>query len=90
MPDLSRSSSGIRTPSSSRSCSPSRSACPTPEELRAKLAAGEQVVVVDLRHPREFEADPAGVPGALRLTTAEVETRHGEIPRDRDVVLYCT
>jgi membrane protein DedA with SNARE-associated domain len=62
----------------------------TPEELRAKLAAGEQVVVVDLRHPREFEADPAGVPGALRLSTTDLETRHGEIPRDRDVVLYCT
>jgi membrane protein DedA with SNARE-associated domain len=62
----------------------------TPEELRARLAAGEEVVVVDLRHPREFEADPAGVPGALRLTTTDIETRHGEIPRDRDVVLYCT
>jgi membrane protein DedA with SNARE-associated domain len=62
----------------------------TPEELRAKLAAGERVVVVDLRHPNEFEGDPAGVPGALRLTTTEIETRHAEIPRDRDVVLYCT
>jgi membrane protein DedA with SNARE-associated domain len=62
----------------------------SPEELRAKLAAGEQVVVVDLRHPNEYEGDPAGVPGALRLTTTEIETRHAEIPRDRDVVLYCT
>jgi membrane protein DedA with SNARE-associated domain len=62
----------------------------SPAELEAKLAAGEEVVVVDLRHPLDFEADPEGVPGALRLTPADVEARHGEIPRDRDVVLYCT
>jgi membrane protein DedA with SNARE-associated domain len=62
----------------------------SPEELRAKMAAGEELVVVDLRHQREFEADPAGVPGALRLATSEIAERHGEIPRDRDVVLYCT
>jgi membrane protein DedA with SNARE-associated domain len=62
----------------------------SPQELRRKLAAGEAVVVVDLRHVREVEAEPEGVPGALRLGMHEIAARHDEIPRDRDVVLYCT
>ena len=62
----------------------------TPEELRRRLDAGEDVVVVDLRHSMEFEADPETVPGAIRLLPEEIDARHGEIPRDREIVLYCT
>ncbi|HEV8255211.1 MAG TPA: VTT domain-containing protein [Vicinamibacteria bacterium] len=62
----------------------------TPEELKAKLEAGEDLVIVDLRHSLDFEADPRTLPRSLRLTAEELEIRHHEIPRDRDVVLYCT
>lgn len=61
-----------------------------PEELRRRLDAGEDIVVVDLRHSMEFEAQPQTIPGALRMTTEEVEARHEEIPKDREIVLYCT
>jgi len=30
------------------------------------------------------------VPGALRMSPEELEQRSSEIPRDRDVVLYCS
>jgi len=62
----------------------------TAEELRRKLEAGEDIVVVDLRHSVEFEADPAMIPGAVHLLPEELDARHGEIPRDKDVILYCT
>lgn len=62
----------------------------TPEELRRRLDAGEDIVVVDLRHSLEFESDPAMVPGAIHLLPDELDARHGEIPQDREVVLYCT
>lgn len=62
----------------------------TPEELEKKLHGGEEVVIVDLRHSVEFEAEPQTIPGALRMSIRELEERHGEIPRDREVVLYCT
>jgi membrane protein DedA with SNARE-associated domain len=62
----------------------------TPEELKSKIDGREPVVVVDLRHHRDFDADPVTVPGALRLSTDELQQRHLEIPRDRDIVLYCT
>ena len=62
----------------------------TPEELRDKLNAGENLFLVDLRHPLDFLPHPYLIPGAVRMPMAELERRHGEIPRDRDVVLYCT
>jgi membrane protein DedA with SNARE-associated domain len=60
----------------------------TPDELHAKMQAGLPVVVVDLRHPFA-SAEGAKVSGALQMTPGELERRHGEIPRDQDVVLYC-
>jgi len=61
----------------------------TPEDLLLKLENGEDVFVADLRHPLDFEADHFKVPGALRLLPEELDKHHREIPRDRDVVLYC-
>ncbi len=62
----------------------------TPEELNAKLDAGEDVVVVDLRHSSEYEVDPTLIRGALRVNLEELDERPPELPRDRDIVLYCT
>jgi membrane protein DedA with SNARE-associated domain len=62
----------------------------TPEELKAKLDAGEDMMVVDVRHRVDFEAEPSIIPGALHLTTEDLEARHHEIPREREIVLYCT
>jgi hypothetical protein len=60
----------------------------SPEELRQRLAAGESIVVVDVRTALESETD--SVPGALRIPLEDLETRHGDIPRDRDIVLFCS
>jgi hypothetical protein len=62
----------------------------TPEELSAKIAAGEDIVIVDLRQSMSFEAAPETIPGARHFTPKEFEQRHQEIPRDREVILYCT
>jgi membrane protein DedA with SNARE-associated domain/rhodanese-related sulfurtransferase len=61
-----------------------------PEELKQQLDSGEQVYIVDLRHPLELLSDPFTLPGALHFSPEALASRHLEIPRDRDVVLYCT
>lgn len=61
-----------------------------PEELKAQLDAGEQVYIVDLRHPLELLADPFTLPSAMHFSPDALAARHLEIPRDRDVVLFCT
>lgn len=62
----------------------------TPEELKQKLDAGEPVAIIDLRHPLDFLPHPQLIPGAQRFAPEELPLRHLEIPRDRDIVLYCT
>ena len=62
----------------------------TPEELERKIKAGQEVVILDLRNSLDFEADSSKVQGDIHMLPGEVVERHQEIPRDRDVVLYCT
>ena len=62
----------------------------TPDELKQRLDLGEDVLIIDLRHSLDFEAEPVTIPGALQFSPDQLEQRHNQIPRDRDVVLYCT
>jgi membrane protein DedA with SNARE-associated domain len=59
-------------------------------DLRRKIEAGEPITVLDLRHAIDVEADPHAIPGAVHIPAEELERRVGEIPRDREIVLYCT
>jgi rhodanese-related sulfurtransferase len=36
------------------------------------------------------EHDRVKLPGAIWITLQQLEERHLEIPRDRDIVLYCS
>jgi membrane protein DedA with SNARE-associated domain len=62
----------------------------TVEELKEKIDSGEELVIVDLRHSLDFEADPETIPGAFRMDAKELEEKNDQIPRDREVILYCT
>lgn len=61
-----------------------------PNELKKRVEAGEDVYIVDLRHPLEILADPFTLPGAHTISPEALAARSKEIPRDRDIVLYCT
>ena len=61
-----------------------------PEELKKQLDDGEPVYIADLRHPLELLSDPFTLPGALHISPDALTARHREIPRDRDIVLFCT
>jgi rhodanese-related sulfurtransferase len=45
---------------------------------------------VDLRHSVDFEADPETIPGAFRIDANELQQTDERLPRDREVILYCT
>jgi membrane protein DedA with SNARE-associated domain/rhodanese-related sulfurtransferase len=66
-----------------------------PAELKAMLDEASvdgslQPYIVDLRHPLDYLPDPRVLPGAVRIGPAELAARAEHIPRDRDVILYCT
>jgi hypothetical protein len=60
----------------------------TPEELRDRLSAGEDLFIVDLRN--DGSGLPSPVPGATRISPDELAARHDEIPRDREIILFCS
>jgi membrane protein DedA with SNARE-associated domain/rhodanese-related sulfurtransferase len=66
-----------------------------PAELKAMIdTAVEQgnipPFIVDLRHPLDYMPDPRVLPGAIRIGPNELTAHNEIIPRDRDVILYCT
>jgi membrane protein DedA with SNARE-associated domain/rhodanese-related sulfurtransferase len=66
-----------------------------PAELKAMLDqavldTGCQPYIVDLRHPLDYLPDPRVLPGAVRIGPSELAAHAERIPRDRDVILYCT
>ncbi len=61
-----------------------------PADVMARIKSGEELYIVDLRHPLDFLVDPRTIPGAVRIRPDELEQSSDRIPRDRDVILYCT
>lgn len=62
----------------------------TVDELKEKLDQGEELVIVDLRHSLDFQALPETIPGAMRIDANELQENNERLPRDREVILYCT
>ena len=60
----------------------------TPVELQLRLSAGEDMVMVDLRGGVS-DCSPA-VPGAICLSSDELTAKSREIPRDREIILFCS
>jgi membrane protein DedA with SNARE-associated domain/rhodanese-related sulfurtransferase len=61
-----------------------------PWELKHMLDSGQKVFIVDLRHPLDYLPDPRTLPGALSLTPDKLMDLCDTIPRDQEIVLFCT
>lgn len=59
-------------------------------ELSKRMARGDKLHIVDLRHPLDVLAAPQLIPGAMPVSPQDVEQSIAEIPREAEVVLYCT
>jgi membrane protein DedA with SNARE-associated domain/rhodanese-related sulfurtransferase len=62
----------------------------TPEELRRSLDAGANLTIVDLRHPAEVEREGLKLAGAVVIRPEDLRLGAHDIPRDREIILYCT
>jgi hypothetical protein len=62
----------------------------TVEELDDLMASQDPPVIVDLRHALDVGTTPFRIPGALHMTPEEIMDRHEELPRNRDIVTYCS
>ena len=61
-----------------------------PEELREKLNANEDILLIDLQGRAGSTTECVAIPGAVRIDPRALEQfRDVEIPASREVVLYC-
>jgi rhodanese-related sulfurtransferase len=62
----------------------------TPEALHLLLASNQGVSVFDVRQPLDLLGDPVIIPGAQRLAPEEVCANPSLLPKERDLIVYCT
>ena len=61
-----------------------------PEDLKRRIEAREELLVVDTRSPIDVDAVPYVIRGARWIAAEDIDRRQGELPRDRDIILYCS
>ena len=59
----------------------------TPQELKKRIDAGENLFVLDVRNPNEFQI--CRIPGTTLLPLPELPSRVAEVPKDREVIVHC-
>jgi adenylyltransferase/sulfurtransferase len=57
------------------------------EELKQRLDRKEDVFVLDVRNPEEFQI--CRIPGSTLLPLPALPQRHGELDRGREIVVHC-
>jgi rhodanese-related sulfurtransferase len=60
------------------------------DELYRYMKAGTAPVVLDVRSATAQGLELRRIPGALHVPVAQVGAHLGNLPRDRDIILYCT
>jgi rhodanese-related sulfurtransferase len=60
-----------------------------PEALMRRLAGPSPPLVIDVRKPEAFRAEPATIPGAVWRDPSALADWSGELPPGRAVVVYC-
>ena len=66
-----------------------------PEELLQMIETADRQgnippFIVDLRHPLDYLPDPRVLPHTVRVSPSDLTEHQSLLPRDRDVILYCT
>ena len=60
------------------------------DELYGLIDAGLKPVIVDVRSPTARALEPRRIPGALHVPLHAVDHHVKDLPRDREIILYCT
>lgn len=59
-------------------------------ELNLLIENGSQPLIIDVRSPSARALEPRWIPGALHISLPDVALHLKDLPRDRDIILYCT
>jgi membrane protein DedA with SNARE-associated domain/rhodanese-related sulfurtransferase len=59
------------------------------DELYDLIEAGAEPIIVDVRSSTARALQPLGIPGSLHVPLENVAKHLEDLPRDRDIILYC-
>jgi sulfur-carrier protein adenylyltransferase/sulfurtransferase len=59
----------------------------TSVDLKKRLDAGDDVLVLDVREPNEYQI--CRIPGSVLIPLGELPRRYAELPTDKDIVTHC-
>ena len=60
------------------------------EDLHSLIGSASQVLLFDVRQTLDVIAYPEQIPGAQRIPPEEVLRNPNAIPKEKDVIVYCT
>jgi 3-mercaptopyruvate sulfurtransferase SseA len=60
----------------------------TPEQAYARIQAGEDLVILDVRSASAYKA--GHIKGAINIPWANLKDDYSQLPKDRFILLYCT
>ena len=60
-----------------------------PVELKERLTTSEPPLLLDVREPFEWDIASLATDGEVRIPLGEVPDRLNELPREREIVVYC-
>ena len=61
----------------------------SPAEAKARVDAGE-AIVLDVVTPQAWDQIDVAIAGALRIPPDELGGHLADLPKDRDLIAYCT
>jgi rhodanese-related sulfurtransferase len=62
----------------------------TVHQLKAKMDAGEDIVIVDVDSKYAWDARSIKIKGAIRLDPEQLEAGIKKLPKGKEVITYCT
>lgn len=60
------------------------------ETLKSWLVTTPDVIIIDVRQPKDWQASDKKIKGALRRDPNAVETWAASLPQNKKIILYCS
>jgi rhodanese-related sulfurtransferase len=62
----------------------------TIQELKSKMDNGEKILIIDVRTGEDYASSKVKIKGAVRIPVNALEERQKELPKDREIITYCS
>ncbi len=60
------------------------------EQLKAKMDAGENIVIIDMRTDRDYQESSEKIKGAVRIAVVQLEDSSRALLKGKEIITYCS